>query len=219
MGPAGGSGGMSGIGQSTLLPGGAGTPLGGGAGAAGDRSGSGGGGGGGWAGGGGGGAGGQVSASTGSVSSGGGGGGAGSSTAVSGSFTVGFDTTGVPGAQVAFEGAAPQVGGIDPSSGPATGGTTVTVAGSGFLGTNAVSFGGTPAAGFHVVSDTRLTAVTPAHAAGTVDVAVTSPGGASLPASGARFTFVESSSLPEPPDTGSPAAVGALASPPVRGFC
>ncbi|MDQ6790420.1 MAG: hypothetical protein M3075_07200 [Candidatus Dormibacteraeota bacterium] len=70
-----------------------------------------------------------------------------------------------------------------------------------------------------MLSDNRLTAVTPAHAAGTVGVTVTTPDGTSAPASDASFTFVESASLPEAPATGSPGEVRPLVSPPVRGFC
>ncbi|PZR90918.1 MAG: hypothetical protein DLM67_17130, partial [Candidatus Nephthysia bennettiae] len=148
---------------------------------------------------------------------GGGGGGAGGGAAFSGSFTVSRDTTGVPLAQVAFL-SSPQVSGVAPGSGATTGGTAVTVAGSGLLGATGVSFGGTPAGTFRVLSDTSLTAVTPAHSAGTVDVTVTTAAGTSTPAAADRFSFVEGS-LPAAPETGSAASTGPQASPPIRGFC
>ncbi len=60
-----------------------------------------------------------------------------------------------------------------PSSGPAAGGTTVTLSGTGFTSPASVYFGGTAASSVVVVSSTKLQAVTRAHASGTVSVAVT----------------------------------------------
>jgi len=60
-----------------------------------------------------------------------------------------------------------------PSSGPAAGGTTVTLSGTGFASSASVYFGGTAASSVVVVSSTNLQAVTPAHASGTVSVVVT----------------------------------------------
>ncbi|MBB5048945.1 hypothetical protein HNR60_003716 [Rhodopseudomonas rhenobacensis] len=71
----------------------------------------------------------------------------------------------------------PTVAAISPSAGPTAGGTAVTITGSNFTGATAVSIGGSAATGFAVVNSTTITATTPAHAAGTVDVAVTTPGG------------------------------------------
>ena len=71
--------------------------------------------------------------------------------------------------------AVPVISAISPTNGPAAGGTSVTITGSGLTGTTAVSFGGTPAASFIVNSDTSITAVSPAHAAGSVFVNVTTP--------------------------------------------
>jgi outer membrane autotransporter protein len=71
---------------------------------------------------------------------------------------------------------------ITPNSGPATGGTSVTITGTGFTGVTAVSFGGVAATGIAVHSDTIITAPTPTHAAGAATVMVTVPSGdASLP--------------------------------------
>jgi hypothetical protein len=70
-------------------------------------------------------------------------------------------------------GPAPTVSSITPGSGTATGGTAVTIAGTGFLAGATVSFGGTSATGVTVVNSTSITATTPAHAAGTVSVVVT----------------------------------------------
>jgi len=68
---------------------------------------------------------------------------------------------------------APTVTSIAPSTGAATGGTAVTITGTGFQLGAAVTFGGTAATGVTVVSSTSITATTPAHAAGAVSVAVT----------------------------------------------
>jgi hypothetical protein len=86
--------------------------------------------------------------------------------------------------------AAPTVTAVSPTSGPTTGGATVTITGTGFTGATAVQFGGVNAASFTVVSDTQISAVTPAHAAGTVDVTVTTGGGTSATGSADRYTFV-----------------------------
>ena len=57
------------------------------------------------------------------------------------------------------------------------GGTTVTITGTNFTGATAVTFGGTAATSVVVVNATTITAITPAHAAGAVNVVVTTPGG------------------------------------------
>ncbi len=71
---------------------------------------------------------------------------------------------------------APLITSITPNRGPTAGGTSVTIAGQGLTGTTAVTFGGT-AAVFVVNDDSRITATSPAHAAGAVDVVVTNPDG------------------------------------------
>ena len=68
---------------------------------------------------------------------------------------------------------APTVTSITPNTGPAAGGTSVSIAGTGFLPGATVSIGGTAATGVTVVSGTSITATAPAHAAGTVSVVVT----------------------------------------------
>lgn len=60
---------------------------------------------------------------------------------------------------------------LDPTQGPTTGGTSVTIQGSGFTGAQRVEFGGI-AAEFQVISDTEISAQSPAHGAGLVDVSV-----------------------------------------------
>jgi len=67
---------------------------------------------------------------------------------------------------------APTVSSIVPSSGPPSGGTAVTITGTGFQSGATVSLGGTVATNVIVTSSTTITATTPAHAAGAVNVAV-----------------------------------------------
>lgn len=87
----------------------------------------------------------------------------------------------------------PVVTGVSPSSGLTSGGTTVAITGSGFLGLSgpgAVKFGSTSAAGYTVQSPTEITAVSPARAAGVVDVTVVALGGTSDAAGSADdFTY------------------------------
>lgn len=71
----------------------------------------------------------------------------------------------------------PTFTGIAPASGSTTGGTTVTITGTGFTGASAITFDSTDASSFTVNSATQITATTPAHAAGAVNVAVTTGGG------------------------------------------
>jgi hypothetical protein len=81
------------------------------------------------------------------------------------------------------------IGAVSPTSGPSTGGTTVTITGSGFTGATGVRFGAKAAKSFTVVSDTEITAVSPAHAAGTVGIRVTTPGGVSPAVAADRYTY------------------------------
>jgi hypothetical protein len=68
---------------------------------------------------------------------------------------------------------APSVAGIGPNSGPASGGTAVTITGTGFQSGATVSLGGMAVSNVVVGSSTSITATTPAHAAGAVNVVVT----------------------------------------------
>ncbi len=70
---------------------------------------------------------------------------------------------------------APTVTGVNPSSGLLGGGTPVTLTGTNFASGAAVTFGGTAATNVVVVNSTQITATTPAHAAGAVNVVVTNP--------------------------------------------
>jgi hypothetical protein len=71
----------------------------------------------------------------------------------------------------------PTVTGISPAVGPTTGNTPVTITGMNFTGATAVTIGGVTATLVQVIGPTTITAVTPQHAAGAVDVKVTTPAG------------------------------------------
>src|SRR6185369_12041487 len=62
---------------------------------------------------------------------------------------------------------------VVPANGPFFGGQPVTVNGTGFLAGATVTFGGASATNVVIVNPTKLTAKTPAHAPGTVNVTVT----------------------------------------------
>ena len=78
---------------------------------------------------------------------------------------------------------------LSPTSGPIAGGTTVTITGIGFTGATAVAFGAKPATSFTVVNATTITAVSPAGTAGAVNVAVTTPAGASAAGSASSYNY------------------------------
>ncbi|WP_179783920.1 IPT/TIG domain-containing protein [Rhizobium sp. AN5] len=83
--------------------------------------------------------------------------------------------------------AVPTLTGVSPASGSTAGGTVLTITGANLTGATGVTIGGTAATGVNVISATSITATTPAHAAGAVNVAVTTPGGVATIANG--FTF------------------------------
>jgi hypothetical protein len=68
---------------------------------------------------------------------------------------------------------------VSPGSEKLTGGDSITITGTGFTNVTSVTFGGTPATSFTVTSSTTISAVAPTHAAGQVDVQVTSTAGTS----------------------------------------
>lgn len=72
---------------------------------------------------------------------------------------------------------APTVSAISPSSGTHTGGTVVTITGTGFTHASSVAFNGPTSPSFTVDSATQITAVTPPGAPGVVTVEVENPAG------------------------------------------
>jgi phospholipase C len=83
----------------------------------------------------------------------------------------------------------PQVKKLEPNKGSAAGDTIVTVAGAGFTGATAVTFGAIPASSFTVSSPKAILAVSPAEPAGMVGVSVTTPNGTSASSKKDQFTF------------------------------
>ena len=103
--------------------------------------------------------------------------------------TVGSGDWTDTGASRTFTVAGATISSLSPTTGPAAGGTIVTINGTNFTGVTAVKFGAT-AATIVTKSATKLTARAPAHAAGTVDVQVTTPLGTSTPVTADRFTYI-----------------------------
>ena len=81
---------------------------------------------------------------------------------------------------------APTLTSASPTRGPAGGGNTVVITGTGLSGTTVVSFGGTAAGTYSVDSATQITAEAPA-GSGTVQITVTTPGGTS---NGVSYVYV-----------------------------
>jgi hypothetical protein len=69
----------------------------------------------------------------------------------------------------------PNVSSCTPSTGPAAGGTTVIITGTGLTDVTSVQFGSVTATSFTVDSDTQITAVTPANPAGTDNTFIRNP--------------------------------------------
>lgn len=85
--------------------------------------------------------------------------------------------------------ARPTVLSVSPASGSPTGGTVVTITGTGFIAGATVAFGTAAGTGVTVVSPTEITVTAPAHAAGTVTVTVTTPGGTSPTTAADQFAY------------------------------
>ena len=100
------------------------------------------------------------------------------STADTGSFTMSATCVGTP---------PPAISGITPTSGPTAGGTSVAINGSNFTGVDQVRFD-TTLVSVTPASDTQIVATAPAHAAGTVGIAVVKNGTASATFTG--YTYI-----------------------------
>jgi acyl-homoserine-lactone acylase len=100
-------------------------------------------------------------------------------------------------------GPAPKVKKVSPKAGPAAGGTSVTITGTGFTGATSVDFGSTSAASVTVNSATSITAVSPASSSGSVHVTVTTPNGTSASVGADRFQFQAPTITELSPNSGS----------------
>jgi hypothetical protein len=87
-------------------------------------------------------------------------------------------------------------GHVTPPYGLATGGTNVTITGSGFTGATGVTFGGLATASFTVASDTEIDAATPAHDIGATAVVVTEADSTTATVGG--FFFIPASTVADP---------------------
>ena len=83
----------------------------------------------------------------------------------------------------------PSVSTVSPGTTTTSGGTTIAITGNNFINVSGVSFGGTSAASFTVNSSTSISAVTPMHLSGQVDVQVTTSLGTSATSSGDQLIF------------------------------
>lgn len=92
--------------------------------------------------------------------------------------------------------AAPTVTGVSPETGPALGGSTVTITGTNLAEATAVDFGSSSATSVVVDSQNSITAVSPAGTPGeTVDVTITTLGGTSLTSAADRFRYLQTAPL------------------------
>jgi hypothetical protein len=106
---------------------------------------------------------------------------------------------------------APAITGLSPASGPAAGGTPVTITGTSLAGASTVHFG-SAAVPATAVSATQVTATAPA-GSGTVDVTVSTPGGTSPAVAADRYAYVPASA--PPPGNPPPGPPGSHTGPPL----
>ncbi len=107
---------------------------------------------------------------------------------------AGSSATAGAGDDYAYTAALPSITLLSPTNGSTTGGTegsAVIIKGSDLIGTTSVMFGTTAATSFRVNSSSEICAVAPAHAAGTVDVIVTTSNGASVPTAASVYEYVD----------------------------
>lgn len=108
---------------------------------------------------------------------------------------------------------APAVTTVAPASGPLSGGTLVTITGSGLSGAYEVDFGGTPASQVTNISATQVQVVAPASQFSVrVDISIMTPSGTSTPTAADVFTYGS-----PPPPTATNVTVSAAPSPVLYG--
>ncbi len=83
---------------------------------------------------------------------------------------------------------APRLTGLSPARGPASGGTTVTITGSGLAFARTVDFGSHAATGVRVISAREIQARAPA-GSGTVQIRVITAGGTTAVAKAGLYTY------------------------------
>ncbi len=105
-------------------------------------------------------------------------------------------------------GGLPAVTEVKPNKGPASGGQTVIITGTNFIGATEVKFGATAAKTFSVESSTEIEAETEAEAPGTVHVTVTNAEGTSTTSAADEYTFVNKPAVTKVEPTKGPAEGG-----------
>jgi hypothetical protein len=91
---------------------------------------------------------------------------------------------------------APVVSSVTPNSGITAGGTSLTISGNSFVSGATVTLGGAAATNVNVLNGTTITATTPAHAAGAVNLVVSNPDNQSATLSNG-FTYTTPAPPPE----------------------
>jgi IPT/TIG domain len=86
--------------------------------------------------------------------------------------------------------ALPAITGIAPTTGPASGGTTVLIQGTDLVGASAVQFGGVSATSISVASTGTSISATSPPGAGTANISVTTAAGVSVIVPASQFTYV-----------------------------
>ena len=102
---------------------------------------------------------------------------------------------------------APSVTNVEPSSGPAGGGTLVTITGANLTGASAVKFAGVNATAVKVEAPSEIVATSPA-GSGTVNVTVTTPGGTSAEGSADHYTYIPAPTVTKVEPSSGPTAGG-----------
>ena len=97
---------------------------------------------------------------------------------------------------------------ISQTEGPTAGDQNLTITGTGFTGATKVGFGTKPASSYHVESDTQITATTPPHKAGAVNITVTGLGGTSPTNALSRYTYLAAPRVTVITPTTGPVAAG-----------
>jgi hypothetical protein len=103
--------------------------------------------------------------------------------------TAGGTSATTPADEFTYFALPPTVAGLSLTSGPAAGGTTVTIIGANFDDASAVDFGSV-AGEIVSITSTQIVATSPAGVGGMVDVTVTTPGGVSDTSWADQFTYI-----------------------------
>ena len=102
----------------------------------------------------------------------------------------------------------PAVSGLSAAFGPAAGGTSVTISGSGLEGTKTIKFGSAKAKTFSVLSPTAIDVTAPAHTAAKVSVIIKTSGGKSASTTADQFTYLPLPKVASVTPNSGPAAGG-----------